>query len=94
MSEPHEPYEHLPFEDILAAQRDSAGLVHLNVVPPRDAPIKQCVAYLFESPDSVHPHGSPKAACPITPAQARELLAAGATWSAPAHLRAELVPEA
>ncbi len=93
MSEPHEPYEHLPYEDMLAAVGDKASLVHLNVLPPRDAPIKRCVAYLFGSPDSEHPDGSPKAACAITPEQARELLAAGATWSAPAHLRAEIVPD-
>lgn len=94
MSEPHEPYEHLPFEDMLAAQRDRAGLVHLDVLPPRDAPHKRCVAYLFESPDSEHPHASPKAACAVTPEQARELLAGGAKWSAPAHLKAEIVPGA
>ena len=94
MSEPHEPYAHMPFEDMLAAQRDRGGLVHVNVLPPRDAPIKRCVAYLFESPDSEHPHGSPKAACSVTPEQIRELLAAGATWTAPAHMRAEIIPDA
>lgn len=94
MSEPHEPYEHLPYEDILAAQRDRAGLVHLDVLPPRNAPLKQCVAYLFESPDSEHPQRSPKGACAVTPEQARELLAVGARWAAPAHMRAELIPDA
>jgi hypothetical protein len=94
MSEPHQPYKQLPYADMLAAQRASEGVVHLDVLPPRDAPLKRCMAYLFASPDSEHPQGSPQAACPITPEQARELLAAGATWSAPAHLRAELVPEA
>lgn len=89
-----EPNKHLPYEDMLVAQRDRAGLVHLNVSPPRDAPIKQCIAYLFESPDSEHPEGSPKAVCPVTPEQARELLAAGARWSAPAHMRAEIIPDA
>jgi hypothetical protein len=29
----------------------------------------------------------------VTPEQARELLAAGAEWKGPAHMRAEVLPE-
>ena len=74
------------------ARRDD---VSLDVRAPRDAPIKQFMAYLFE-PAPGHPMRPQGQAVSIavTPEQARELLAAGAEWTGPAHMRAEVLPGA
>jgi hypothetical protein len=82
-----------PYEHILTARRDGTGGVCVDVKPPRNALHKQCVASLWENSDR-RPSGSPSSRIPITPEQARELLAAGAEWSGPAHLKAYVVPEA
>jgi hypothetical protein len=86
------------YEQLLATLRDRTALVYLDVQPPRDAPTKQFVASLFEAA----PAGQPRPPRPqgqavsqaVTPEQARELLAAGAEWKGPPHLRAELFPDA
>ncbi|HET9987511.1 MAG TPA: hypothetical protein VFQ65_03310 [Kofleriaceae bacterium] len=82
-------------ERMLAAARDRSGYVHLDVMPPRDAPNKQLVASLFEPPPGerrpMRPQGQ-AAFLPVTPEQARALLQAGAEWKGPAHLRAEVLP--
>jgi hypothetical protein len=84
-----------PYERLCAGLRAGTVLVHLDVQPPRDAPIKQLVAYLFElAPGDqrpVRPQGQALSVA-VTPEQARELLAAGAEWKGPAHLRAEVLP--
>ena len=84
-----ESYEHLR-----ARLRDRTALVHLDVQPPRDAPNKQLVAYLFElAPgDQRRPQGQAVSVA-VTPEQARELLAGGAEWKGPAHMRAEVLPD-
>jgi hypothetical protein len=80
------------YEQLRAALRDRTGLIHLDVQPPRDAPIKQFVAYLFERVPGDRPQGQAMSV-EITPEQARELLAAGAEWKGPSHLRAEVLPD-
>ena len=81
-----------PYEQMLAALRDGSGYVYLDVQPPRDAPRKQCMAHLWDHVE-VEPRRmrSPISSVAITPAQARELLDAGAEWKGPSHLRAEVV---
>jgi hypothetical protein len=82
-------------EQMRARLRDRTALVHLDVQPPRDAPNKQFVAHLFErAPDDEHParpQGQAMSVA-ISPAEARELLAAGAEWKGPAHMRTEVLP--
>jgi hypothetical protein len=84
------------YAELLAALREQTGFVSVDVQPPRDSPTKQCLAFLFlhdrASREAGRPQGSSVACVAITPEQARELLDAGAWWSAPAHLRAEIVP--
>jgi hypothetical protein len=84
------------YEQLLAAVRDRTALVYLDVQPPRDAPIKRFRASLFEpaSDDEgrLRPQGQ-AVSVDITPEQARELLVAGAEWSGPAHMRAEVLPD-
>jgi hypothetical protein len=85
-----------PYELLLASLRDRTALVHLDVQPPRDAPTKQFVAYLFESAPGDHRPTRPQGqavSVVITPDQARELLAAGAEWKGPAHMLAEVLPD-
>lgn len=84
-----ESYEHLR-----AALRDRTALVYLDVQPPRDAPTKRFVASLFEraAGDPPRPQGQAVSVA-VTPEQAHELLAAGAEWKGPAHLRAEVLPD-
>lgn len=85
-----------PYEQMLAAVRDRTAYVFLDLQPPRDAPTKQFVATLFagahgeERPMRPQGLGSSLA---VTPEQARELLAAGAEWKGPAHMRAEVLPD-
>jgi len=84
------------YEQLRAALRDRTALVYLDVQPPRDAPIKQFVAYLFErTPENERPSRpqGQAASGPVTPEQARELLAAGAEWKGPAHMLAEVLPD-
>lgn len=83
------------YERMLAAAHDRSGYVHLDVMPPRDAPTKQLVAFLFDPPPgeqlALRPQGQ-AASLPITHEQARALLQAGAKWNGPAHLQAEVLP--
>ena len=86
-----ESYDHL-----LAALRDRSALVHLDIQAPRDAPTKQFMASLFEPAPGEHPkrpQGQAAMLLSITPEQARELLASGAVWHGPAHMRAEVLPD-
>jgi hypothetical protein len=80
------------YEQLLTALRDRTALVYLDVQPPRDAPTKQFVASLFEPApgDERRPQGQAMSV-PVTPEQARELLATGAEWKGPAHMRAEVL---
>ncbi len=80
------------YEQLLTALRDRSGLVHLDVLPPRDAPTKQLVASLFEPApcDPPRPQGQ-AISVTVTPEQATELLAAGAEWKGPAHMRADVL---
>jgi hypothetical protein len=82
------------YEQLRAALHDRTAFVCLDVRPPRDAPIKQLVAYLFEAApgDERRPQGQALSIA-VTPEQARELLAAGAEWKGPAHMRAEVLPD-
>jgi hypothetical protein len=84
------------YEQVLAAARDRTSWVYLDVQPPRDAPIKQFVAFLFEpgadGQRPPRPQGQ-SARIDVTTEQARELLANGAEWKGPTHLRAEVLPE-
>jgi len=84
------------YEQLRAGLRDRTALVYLDVQPPRDAPTKQFVAYLFElAPGDqrpARPQGQAVSVA-VTPEQARELLAAGAEWKGPAHMRAEVLPD-
>jgi hypothetical protein len=84
------------YDRLLAALRDGTAFVCLDVQPPRDAPIKQFVASLFEPAPGdqrpTRPQGQAVSVA-VTPQQARELLAAGAEWKGPAHLRAEVLPD-
>jgi hypothetical protein len=83
------------YERLRAGLRDRTAFVCLDVQPPRDAPIKQLVAYLFEAAPGderpTRPQGQ-AVSIEVTPEQARELLAAGAEWKGPAHMRAEILP--
>lgn len=83
------------YDQLLVALRDRAALVYLDVQPPRDRPTKTFVASLFASapgePRPTRPEGQP-VSVDVTPEQARELLAAGAEWKGPAHMRAEVLP--
>ena len=79
------------YEQLRAALRDRTALVFLDVQPPRDAPTKQFVASLFERAPGDRPQGQAVSVA-VTPEQARELLAAGAEWKGPAHMRAEVLP--
>jgi hypothetical protein len=84
------------YEQLRARLRDRSAFVYLDVQPPRDAPTKQFVASLFElAPGDqrpARPQGQAVSVA-VTPEQARELLAAGAEWKGPAHLRAQLFPD-
>jgi hypothetical protein len=83
------------YEQLLAALRDHSAFVYVDVQPPRDAPAKQVVASFFEPAPGeqrpTRPHGL-AVSLAVTPEQARELLAAGAEWKGPAHMRAEIFP--
>jgi hypothetical protein len=83
------------YERMIAAVTDRTAVVHLDVDPPRAAPNKQLVAYLFEpvSGEVLRPQGV-GIRLTITHEQARTLLRAGAHWAGPAHLRAEVLPDA
>lgn len=82
-----------PYQEMLAALRDGTGYVFLNVLPPRDVPRKQCMAYLWwHTEEEQQRLREPSSSVPITGEQARALLDAGAEWRGPAHLQAELVP--
>lgn len=81
------------YDHVLTALRDRTGFVWIDVLPPRNAENKQCVASLWEIVDvEHHPQGEPKSSVAVTPEQARELLDAGAEWKGPSHLRAEVFP--
>jgi len=83
------------YQQMLAALRDRSALVHLDVRPPRSAPNKQIVASLFEpAPGDELPRRPQGQAVSlaVTPEQATELLAAGAEWKGPPHIRAEVLP--
>jgi hypothetical protein len=82
------------YEQLLAAVRDRTGFVYVDVAAPRDAPTRQFVASLLEladDGDTARPQGTATNRA-ITFEQARELLAAGAEWKGPTHLRAEVFP--
>lgn len=84
------------YEQLLSALRDRSAFVYLDVQPPRDAPTKQFVASLFElAPGNQHPRRPQGQAVSVavTPEQARELLAAGAEWKGPLHMRGEVLPD-
>lgn len=81
------------YDQVLAALRDRTGLVHLDVRPPRDAPTKELVAHLFAlRPGNPGKPQGQAVSLAVTEGQARELIAAGAEWHGPAHLRAEVLP--
>lgn len=82
------------YEKLRAGLRAGTAFVHLDVRPPRDAPVKQLMAYLFELAPSEErrPQGQAMTVA-ITIEQARELLADGAEWKGPAHMRAEVLAE-
>lgn len=84
------------YEQMLTALRDGHVFVHVDVQPPRDAPTKQFIASLFQPAPGeqrpARPQGQPSSLA-VTPQQARELLAAGAEWMGPTHLRAEVLPD-
>ena len=84
------------YEQLRAALSDRTAFVHVDVQPPRDAPTKQFMAYVFElapgDPPPRRPQGQ-AASVAVTPEQARELLAAGAEWKGPAHMLAEVLPD-
>ena len=83
------------YDRMLTAVQEQSAYVHLDVMPPRDAPVKQIVAYLFEDSRAQQPPRRPQgqaASLHITPEQARALLGAGAKWAGPAHLQAEVLP--
>lgn len=81
------------YQQFLASLRDRAGFVHLDVQPPRDAPTKQFMAFLFDigTADPPRPQGQ-AASLAVTPEQASELMAAGAEWKGPTHMRPEVFP--
>jgi hypothetical protein len=82
------------YEQLRAALRDRTGFVCLDLQPPRDAPTRQLIAFLFAlAPgDQPRPQGEAMRVL-VTLEQARELLAAGAEWKGPAHMRAEVLPD-
>ena len=92
----YNPWMSGSYEELLAALRDRSAPVHLDVLPPRDAPTKQFMASLFEpapgDEQPTRPQGQ-AVTIAVTPAQARELLSAGAEWKGPAHMRAEVFPD-
>jgi hypothetical protein len=67
------------YEQLRAGLRDRTAFVYVDVQPPRDAPTKQFVAFLFERApgDPARPQGQAVSVA-VTPEQARELFAAGA----------------
>ena len=82
------------YDRMLAAVTEQSAFVHLDVMAPRDAPNKQLVAHLFEDSRTQQPPRRPQgqaASLAITHDQARALLRAGAKWSGPAHLQAEIL---
>jgi hypothetical protein len=83
------------YQQMLAALRDGTAFVFVDVQPPRDAPTKQFIASRFESAQReerpTRPQGQGSSLA-VTPEQARELLAAGAEWKGPEHMRAEILP--
>ena len=84
------------YEQLLATLRARTAFVYVDVQPPRDAPIKQFVASLFEPAPGDEPPTRPQgqaASIAVTAEQARELLAAGAEWKGPAHMRADVVSD-
>jgi hypothetical protein len=84
------------YEQLRAGLRDGTAYVYLDVQPPRDSPTKQLVAYLFEIAPGDQRPARPQgqgASVAVTPEQARELLAAGAEWKGPSHMRAEVLPD-
>ena len=84
------------YEQLLAALRDRTALVFVDVQPPRDAPTKRFVASLFEPAPGDQPPTRPQGqalSIAVTPEQARQLLAAGAEWKGPAHMRAEVLSD-
>jgi hypothetical protein len=84
------------YDRMLAAARDHTGWVHLDVMPPRDAPNKQLIACLFEPVPGQQRPPRPQgqaAMLEISHEQARALLGAGAEWKGPAHLKAEVLPD-
>jgi len=82
------------YEQLLSGLRGGTTFVYVDVQPPRDAVTKQFVAHRFElAPDEVRRPQGDGVTFPVTAEQARELLAAGAEWKGPAHLRAEVLPE-
>ncbi|MEO8842863.1 MAG: hypothetical protein ABI591_10590 [Kofleriaceae bacterium] len=84
------------YEQLLAVLRDRTALVWLDVQPPRDAPTKSFVAFLFEpaadDEGRLRPQGQSTRVA-VTPEQARELLGAGAEWKGPTHMRADVFPD-
>jgi hypothetical protein len=83
------------YEQLLAALRGQTALVYVDVQPPRDAPTKQFVASLYESSAGDQRPRRPQGqaiSLAVTPEQASELLAAGAEWKGPAHMRANVLP--
>ncbi|MGE3458929.1 MAG: hypothetical protein AB7O24_27690 [Kofleriaceae bacterium] len=84
------------YEQLYAALRDRNAFVYLDVQPPRDASTRQFVASLLErAPGDDRPSRPQGQAVSfaVTAEQARELLAAGAEWKGPAHIRAEVLPD-
>ncbi len=84
------------YEQVRAALRHRTAFVCVDVQPPRDAPTKQFMAFVFEPAPGDERPSRPQGqamSLAVTPDQARELLAAGAEWKGPAHLRAEVLPE-
>ena len=83
------------YEQVLSALRGWTAFVYVDVQPPRDAPTKQFMASLFECGSGAERPTRPQGqavSIAVTPEQARELLATGAEWKGPAHLRAEVLP--
>jgi hypothetical protein len=79
------------YEELQEALSQGTAIVYLDVRPPRNAPTKQILAYLFErapNTDQPRPQGEAVGVA-VTPEQAH-LLVAGAEWKGPAHMRAEL----
>lgn len=83
------------YEQLLAAVRARTAFVYVDVQPPRDAPTKLFVASAFEPAAGderpMRPQGQ-AVSMAVTPEQARELLAAGAEWKGPTHMREDVLP--